>query len=520
MAPAAGCCSRFTGEPDSPTKRSQLAARWSMLSLLCMTLVGSYYCYDNPAAIQNSLADYFGNGDASVDDDGTNTDTSSFSFRFNLLYSVYSWPNVILPFFGGYLSDRLGVRLMAVVFILLITVGQAVFAFGLTLSPDTAAPWYVMWAGRTIFGFGGESLSVAQSAMIAQWFAGRELAFGQAANLAIARIGSVINDVISVQLATHFPVYWALWAGLLVCVLSCITGVWSYYLDERSEDKLRTNLGYRPLKRTGLVASLLCLPYWRRRLGSAKQLQEDEEEALAAQAGGGVDEPPKEEIHITAARKFPFIFWVLCLSCVTVYIAVLPFNGIASGFIAQKWLANGKPLSQVPDDQKNSIFVTANGIMLTTYLVAGCIAPVMGAAIDRVGYRAILNCVAALAIVVSANGGVCRACCREPSRPSFLFSIFSPHHFFPLPFLPSLSPFSPTARAGRPRTPRLHGRLPRGPSAPPGLLLRHLRLRTVALHRPRHRAGVPRNSLRNRNVGTEPGPRGRAHGHRDPHALP
>jgi MFS family permease len=479
-----GCLSRFTSEPDLPTKRSELTARWSMLSLLCMTLVGSYYCYDNPAAIQNSLADYFGNGDASVDDDGENTDTTSFSFRFNLLYSVYSWPNVILPFFGGYLSDRLGVRLMAVVFILLITVGQAVFAFGLTLSPATATPWYVMWTGRTIFGFGGESLSVAQSAMIAQWFAGRELAFGQAANLAIARIGSVINDVISVQLATRFPVYWALWAGLVVCVLSTITGLWTYYLDERTEDRLRANLGYRPVRRAGLLSSLLCVPYWRRACGGSAaaraQLEEDEADEAAALAAGGIDEPPKEEIHITAARGFPLVFWVLCLSCVTVYIAVLPFNGIASGFIAQKWLAGGKPLSQVPDDQKNAIFVTANSIMLTTYLVAGCIAPMMGAAIDRIGYRALLNCVAALAIVVSVGmGGGEGGGGGGPGRHETTHC--SHTHRPTLPSTPLLSPprrastlSSPTLTSTRsppcsssasptPSTPRLSG--PRSPSS-------------------------------------------------------
>ncbi len=92
-----GCCAKLTREPAVPTKLADLRARWLMLFLLCTTLVGSYWCYDLPAATQNSLADYFSDGDASVDDDGTNTDTSSFSFKYNLLYSVYSWPNIILP---------------------------------------------------------------------------------------------------------------------------------------------------------------------------------------------------------------------------------------------------------------------------------------------------------------------------------------------------------------------------------------------------------------------------------------
>lgn len=73
------------------------------------------------------------------------------------------------------------------------------------------------YTGRTVFGFGGESLSVAQSAMIAQWFAGKELALALGMNLALARVGSVINDVVSVQVATSYPVYYALWVGFGVC---------------------------------------------------------------------------------------------------------------------------------------------------------------------------------------------------------------------------------------------------------------------------------------------------------------
>lgn len=51
---------------------------------------GSYFCYDTPAA----LADNF--------KDDTHLNTS----KFTLLYSIYSWPNVILCFVGGYLIDR------------------------------------------------------------------------------------------------------------------------------------------------------------------------------------------------------------------------------------------------------------------------------------------------------------------------------------------------------------------------------------------------------------------------------
>ena len=45
--------------------------------------------------------------------------------QFMLLYSLYSWPNVILCFFGGFLIDKLfGVRLGAIIFSGFVLVGQ------------------------------------------------------------------------------------------------------------------------------------------------------------------------------------------------------------------------------------------------------------------------------------------------------------------------------------------------------------------------------------------------------------
>ena len=47
------------------------------------------------------------------------------NFKYNLLYSLYSWPNVILSLIGGVLIDRVfGVRIGAVLFSALVTLGQ------------------------------------------------------------------------------------------------------------------------------------------------------------------------------------------------------------------------------------------------------------------------------------------------------------------------------------------------------------------------------------------------------------
>jgi MFS family permease len=43
--------------------------------------------------------------------------------EFNLLYSVYSIPNIILPLFGGYLIDNCGVRMNIMLFASLLVLG-------------------------------------------------------------------------------------------------------------------------------------------------------------------------------------------------------------------------------------------------------------------------------------------------------------------------------------------------------------------------------------------------------------
>ncbi len=41
-----------------------------------------------------------------------------------MLYSVYSFPNIILPFLGGFLLDKIGVRYGIFIFTLVLIIGQ------------------------------------------------------------------------------------------------------------------------------------------------------------------------------------------------------------------------------------------------------------------------------------------------------------------------------------------------------------------------------------------------------------
>ena len=98
-------------------------------------------------------------------------DRSTFETNFSLLYSVYSIPNVILPFFGGILVDKLGTRATLIGFNAVLTIASVLIAFGVI--------WKSMWVvvlGRIVYGMAGESLTVVQSAILTQWFKGKELA--------------------------------------------------------------------------------------------------------------------------------------------------------------------------------------------------------------------------------------------------------------------------------------------------------------------------------------------------------
>ena len=79
------------------------------LILMCTLGFGSYFCYDNPGALQNEIK--------------TSMDISTY--QFENLYALYSWPNVILPIIGGYLLDNVfGIRLGAIIFASFIFVGK------------------------------------------------------------------------------------------------------------------------------------------------------------------------------------------------------------------------------------------------------------------------------------------------------------------------------------------------------------------------------------------------------------
>lgn len=74
-----------------------------------------------------------------------------------MLYSIYSYPNCVLPLFGGIFLDAIGIRKGLILFTIILTIGQLLFAY----AGSDPANYHLMLAGRFVFGLGGENMSVA-----------------------------------------------------------------------------------------------------------------------------------------------------------------------------------------------------------------------------------------------------------------------------------------------------------------------------------------------------------------------
>lgn len=302
---------------------SSVWCRLLVLILICNITFGSYYCYDIPGALKGAIFEDF---------------PEMTQLKYNLLYSLYSWPNTVQVFFGGYIIDRyLGVRKGCAICCSILVAGQALVCFGVQIKRVE-----MVLAGRFLFGIGGETLSVAQSAFAAQWFKGAELATAFGIVLSFSRIGSAVNFDISpavLEAAEHNRpgqgLLWAMYVGNMFCVFSLCCCFLLNWLDYRAE---------RMRLETDSVVSIV---------------SEDEDQ---------------EPVRLSDCLSFPLTVWLIMLITITFYAAVFVFlqNGVQ--FIHQRYDVS----------EKRSSFM-----MSLPYTVSALACPVFGFLVDKTG-RAIL----------------------------------------------------------------------------------------------------------------------------------
>ncbi|VDN99504.1 unnamed protein product [Rodentolepis nana] len=340
-SPPTSCFCQFFFSLCDPKSR---AHRYSMLFFICLLSFGSYFCYDNPAALQDAFL----------------TDLRLTVTEFMNLYAFYSWPNVILSLVGGFLIDRvIGIRWGTILFASIIFIGQCVFAAGAFMKSI-----YLMYFARLLFGIGGESLSVAQNSYATAWYTSNELNFVFGLSISMARIGSTVN------MNTMRPLYNAVGNRFHV-------------------------VGSTKMAITLLIASSTCLfsiacafslAFFYKRYLKAQQAvaieppqaeNETTDEIQDSQPGTSevTAQPAVEEvkkIEIRDILHFPAPIWLICVICVTYYVAIFPFISLGLVFFQRKYGLDPPEAAAI-----NSMI----------FIVSVVASPLVGLAVDYVGYN-------------------------------------------------------------------------------------------------------------------------------------
>ncbi len=200
--------------------------RWTILALTSFAMFGNYYVYDSIGPVADALQKGLGFSDT----------------QLGVLNAIYSFPNIVMVLIGGVIVDRFGARRAIVVF-----TGFCVLGAFLTA---VTGNFYVMAAGRLLFGLGAESMIVAITTALGQWFAGSMLGFAFGLNLSLARAGSYAADLSPSFAKDLYARGWQppLWLAFGLMAVSLLLAL-AYFLMDRYAEKNYSLAHAKPAER-------------------------------------------------------------------------------------------------------------------------------------------------------------------------------------------------------------------------------------------------------------------------------
>eukprot|EP00516_Mucochytrium_quahogii_P013503 CAMPEP_0203793470 /NCGR_PEP_ID=MMETSP0100_2-20121128/5883_1 /ASSEMBLY_ACC=CAM_ASM_000210 /TAXON_ID=96639 /ORGANISM=" , Strain NY0313808BC1" /LENGTH=383 /DNA_ID=CAMNT_0050697253 /DNA_START=361 /DNA_END=1509 /DNA_ORIENTATION=- len=198
-------------------------AKWMVLALSCWIGIAVYYCYDNPSATHEFLRSRF----------DTPGQSMNFETFFNLLYSVFSIPNIINPLIVGAMSAILGAVFVSNLSILLLIISSAGVALGVQIRSET-----LMLCCRAVYGLGLEGVSVTQAALMVTWFSGKHkkesrVALALGLLCSSCRVGSVVNNFLTPTIAGSMGLLASYYTTCIFNATAFFAGLVQWRLEKR-----------------------------------------------------------------------------------------------------------------------------------------------------------------------------------------------------------------------------------------------------------------------------------------------
>ena len=338
--------------------------RWIVLIFISLAMFGNYYIYDSISPLADVLK-------------------SQLHFRdsdLGLLQGIYSFPNIIMVLIGGLIIDKIGTKKSVLLFSLFVLIG----AFITVLKGDII----LMATGRLIFGLGAESMIVAITTIIAQWFKGNQLSFAFGLNLTLARLGSFLA-LNSPTWGKSLYAHWQspLWVSVGAGVISVFTLLIYYFIDSYS----KKNYALKKESEQEMIRLSDVFNFTRTRITGAFILLAITAILVNFVFKAGIEILLQIVIYVLIVvfcllkfKTFSKSYWFIVMLCITFYSAMFPFQTFAIKFFQE---AHGV-------SREYGGFLSS---MLT--LSAMIFTPLFGLLSDLIGKRSLLMMFGSLLII-------------------------------------------------------------------------------------------------------------------------
>ena len=204
---------------------------WVALFFGGFSIFGPLYTYVLPVSLETPIESVMNINDAT----------------YNLLYTLGGAPSLFMPIIGGYLTDRLGCRLVLFFGLTMILLGQSIMALGAFQDNFT-----FLVLGRFVSMAFIDTMYIARYKMICNLFYEKNIAIAIGVAVTFNKLATITNGFVTPYIDDNTGSIGMAWiAGIITVFASWISGLVFIFLDI----KIHRNRNNRDIKTNDVITS-------------------------------------------------------------------------------------------------------------------------------------------------------------------------------------------------------------------------------------------------------------------------